>query len=789
MFKNYIKISFRHLWKHKSHVLINLTGLGVGIGMCLLAYLTWKFDYDFDQFHTERERIYRVTSIKKSTQQNCGITSTALAEASEELTGVEAGILIDSRYTTITNGEDSHSERITFTQNDFLDWFNFPLLSGNKDLSKTDYLLITEKMARKYFGQANPLGETLTLYPETDYQKELQITGILKNTPLNSSIRFDFLTNIKNQFDGAGERINTQDWANLTDAVFLVLNPAQSATDIHAQLQTYLPVQNKASSGFQIEQFALQPLTTMAKSAHELRYNTMRTDLNDAMVWGTILMAITLLMTACFNFTNMMVSLAGRRLKEIGVRKVMGSSRQQLVMQLLVEGFIISAASVIIGLLMLKLILPYYNQMWRELDLQLVLWDNPPLIAFLAGMLILTTLLSAAYPAFYISAFSPHHIFRGTTKFSGANWFSRVLLGAQVASAMLGLVVGITFSQNATYQQETDLGFLKEGIQSVYVPDEQTFMAMEQVAQQSPQIKAVAGVQYHIGSGDAITDFTFRGETRESRMIRVGKNYLEAMEIGLHSGRSFNYDLNSDYESSILVNEQFAAEYFQNEDPVGQQILLFDTVRYTVVGVIQNFMQDGFFNPVYPLIVDLTRADRFRHLIVKTDPDQVYATRDYLERNWKQKFPYQPFQHFYQADFMGYGLDITNNVKNMTLTITLISVLLLIAGFTSLLAMDILKRLKEITIRRILGASASHVAFLLGNRFFVVVLINLVIGGFLGLWVAQMALDGIYDIHAGVKVQTPLICAAVMLFVVVLTILIRLFGVLQYDPAKTLSDE
>ncbi|MEM6698119.1 MAG: ABC transporter permease [Bacteroidota bacterium] len=789
MFRNYIKISFRNLWKHKSHVFINLMGLGVGIGMCILAYLTWKFDYDFDRMHQEADRIYRVTTTKQSNHEKYAVSPLPLAAASEEIVGVEESMILDASGVRVTNGEYNNVENVFFTKDNFLKWFNFPLVLGDRNLANSNNLLITERIAKKYFGESNPIGQTLTLYPKTNHQVELTITGVLQNLPLNSSIQFNFVTNIDNQLNEDGKKTNLQNWNRLVDGTFLVLKENAAPAAINEQLQTYLGVQNQANEDWKAERFDLLAVSEMAAHATELRWNMMRPNLNDALIWGSVLMGVMLLLTACFNFTSMMISLAGKRVKEMGLRKVMGGSRKQLIVQLLIEGFIMSVISLAIGILLLKLILPYYNQMWRELDLQLILWSNPTLIAFLVGMLLLTTFLAAFYPAFYISAFSPTQIFREKVKFSGSSLFSRILLGIQVTTAMMGLVIGITFSQNAKYQEETDLGFQKDGIQSIRTPNEQTFLAMKQAAEQSPYVEVVAGTRSVMGGGNTPRrEFKLRGENQETDLMLVGKDYLELMEIEMNDGRSFDYNLMSDYERVVLVNEKFASDYFPNEDPIGQQIALYDTMQFTIAGVVKNFLKDGFFNPMRPLIIDLdNQPANFRYLMVKTQPENLLATRDYLEDQWKERFPYEPFEQSYQYDFAVYGVKITNNVKKMTLTMTIMSVLLLIAGFAALLSMDILKRLKEITIRRILGAQAPHVAYLLGNRFFLIVVLNLVFGGIVGMYVAQKVLDGIYEMHGGVSTQTVIIAALAMLLVVAITISTRLIGVLRNNPAKTLN--
>lgn len=766
-------------------------GLGAALAMCILAYLSWKFDRDFDQFHTKKEHIFRVETIKSGNHDPYGISPIPLAEAAEtQIAGVQAGIMLDSRNMVVSNGKDTDWERIFFTESDFLKYFDFPLVAGQADLDNPNSLLISERLAAKYFGLDDPVGQLLTFDPGEDGRRELTISGVLKNTPFNSSLELDFVTNYQNQTDGSGAVVATDNWAYFADVTFLVLKDPADRQRVTEYLQAFVPVQQAARQNWQAEQFRLDPLPEMAHHAEDLLANALEPSLPSSMIWGCMTMALLLLITACLNFTNMTISLAGKRLKEIGLRKVLGSSRQQLVGQLLTEGFLLSTGGLLIGLLLINQILPYYNQMWRFLDLRLVFADNLPLVFFLLAAVILTTLLAAAYPALYVSGFAPSKIFREKVQLAGSNSFSRILMGVQVAISALAIVTGISFARNADFQLHADLGYRREGIQAIFVPNAQTYQVMEQEVSSWPEVATMAGADFHIGDSAPRVPVRYRqNEEREAEWMQVGSGYLETMQIQLQQGRTFNYDLQSDYTQTALINEKLAREFFPDEDPVGQQIRLRDTLVYTVAGVVGDFMQDNFFDPTRPLVMTMARPERFQYLVVQSRAEDLPAIRSKLDQAWRSHFPDLPFEHYFQNDFIAYSIEISQNVEQMLSVLSLVTLFLTIAGLASLLSLSILKRLKEITIRRILGAGSLHIAYLVSSNFLSIVSISLIAGGVAGLWLSRKLLDSIFQIHAGVSANAVVVATTAILLMVLLTIAGRLLGAVRGNPVKYLKSE
>lgn len=790
MFQNNFKIAFRHLKQHKSHVVINVAGLGFGISACIIAYLLWNFDASFDQFHTKADQLYRINTVKSSNQEMYGVAPAPLAElAKENIAGVNDAIIMDFNWVTMNVGDKTFNQRILFTSPNFLEWFDFEVIAGSNDLTDPGKVLLTEKMVKKFFGDENPIGQNFKLYPELNRQKNLIVSGVIKDHPVNSSIVFDFITNTQNKVDQSGNRFLASNWELWRDAVFIALDEQQSADKIVPQLNQYVAAHQAARPDFNTQQFFLEPLTVMAQHSSSLRQNNFRYDMPAASVWSNIISGILLLLAACLNFSNMTISLAGKRLKEIGVRKVMGSSRNQLMGQLLTESFLICIMGLVLGLALTDVGLEYLNRIWSELDLHLVLADNPPIWAFLAGTVGIATLAAGAYPAFYISAFNPNKIFHGSVKFGGNNLVSKVLLSLQVTIAIIAVIVSLSFYNNAVFQQEADLGFNRTGIQAVWTGDESTFEVFNNEIKQNPMVQNTAGVRHHIGHSCPRHEFDLNGVKNEAEYMEIGENYLSVMDIPVLQGRGFDKQLETDFQTAILINEKFANDYFKNQDPIGQEITFFDTLNCKVIGVVGNFMQDNFFDPLRPLVLKYSKPSRFQYVAVRSEVKNLEAVESALASAWKVHFSNKPFSHQYQDEFIANALEISNNIKTSMMSLAIITLALTITGLFALMSLSILKRMKEIAVRRVLGASISNISYLVNRSYFLIILGGIILGSVIGSMAAFQFLNGIYSIHAGVSSAVTLVAGSLILLAVATTIGIKIWQVMRMNPAEVLKGD
>ena len=790
MYQNYFKTALRHLKAHKAHVAINVIGLSLGLAGCIISYLLWQYDAEFDQFHTKAAQIYRVNTVKTLNQETYGVAPAPLAAlAKTNITGVEDAIAMDFSWEAVSVGRQSFNEDILFTEGNFLDWFDFKLAQGTANLIDPGAILLTERMAKKYFGTDNPIGETITLYGETDWQKDLIVTGVIKDFPKNSSIHFNFITNFKNKVSPNGNVLAIEDWKQWREGIFLAVNESESIEQITTEVNQYVAAHQAARPDFNTLKFNLDPLTTMAQHSSTLRWNNFRYDMPAASIWSNVISCLLLLFAACLNFANMTVSLSGKRLKEIGVRKVMGGSQRQLIGQLLTESFLVCLLSLVLALGITDIWSDWINRMWAELDLNLVLLNNPAIWAFLTITIIVTTLAAGAYPAFYISSFNPNKIFHGAVKFGGSNWVSKILLSVQVTIALIAVVVSLTFYRNAVFQQTTDLGFNRDAIQAVWTGDEQTFTVFNNQIKQNPLVTQTAGVRYHIGDSCPRYDFDLNGEKHEAEYMEIGENYLSVMDIPVLKGRPFDPKKETDFQNAILINKKFADSHFANVDPIGQEVTFFDTLNCKVIGVVGDFMQDNFFDPLRPLALKYSKPERFQYVAVRSEVKDLAAVETVLAGIWKTQFPNRLFSHRYQDEYLHNALEINDNIKASMMLLAFITLALTITGLFALMSLSILKRMKEIAVRRVLGASISNISYILNKHYLLIILGGILVGGGVGSWLSSIFLDGIYSIHAGISSSVMIIAGGITLLAVGITIAIKIFHVMQMNPAEVLKGD
>ncbi|HET9280132.1 MAG TPA: FtsX-like permease family protein, partial [Flavitalea sp.] len=461
MFENFFKIVIRNLSRYKAYTLINVIGLGIGIAAMVWGYQNYKFSFSFDNFHADRDIVFRGLTSKEGADGKSGIFPMAVVNAAKnDFAGIRETVLLDSRGLNIkpANGE-TFSEQVHFTNPSFFNVFTFPLVSGNHNLTDRSAVLITEKIAKKYFGNESAIGKTLTFYAGDSNAIALEVKGVLRDIPMNSTIRFNILTNFDNQLKPDGTKILPDDWKWFVDAAFFKVSNPADAISLERSLQKYIPVQNKWRDDWKVSGFKLLSLRKSALLSEFVSSNNLFERPEDSAAYGPFVLAFLILLSACLNFSNTTVARSNSRLKEIGMRKVMGSTHRNLILQMLMECAMIVLAAIMLSAVFNSWWLPAFNKMFVFVDVQADYLHDYNLLLYLLAMLIATTLLAGAYPAFYISRFNPSTIFRGTVKFGGSNLFSRLMLGLQVAISIITVIAGIAFARNAEFQRTFDFGY------------------------------------------------------------------------------------------------------------------------------------------------------------------------------------------------------------------------------------------------------------------------------------------------------------------------------------------
>jgi len=355
--------------------------------------------------------------------------------------------------------------------------------------------------------------------------------------------------------------------------------------------------------------------------------------------------------------------------------------------------------------------------------------------------------------------------------------------------AIIAVVVSLSFYNNAVFQQEADLGFNRTGIQTVWTGDESTFEVLNNEIQQNPMVQGAAGVRHHVGASCPRHEFDLNGVKYEAEYMEIGKDYLSVMDIPVLQGRAFDQQLETDFQTAILINEKFANDYFKNQDPIGQEVTFFDTLNCKVIGVVGNFMQNNFFDPLRPLVLKFSKPNRFQYIAVRSEARNLEAVETALASTWKVHFSNRPFEHLYQDEFIANALEISNNIKTSMMTLAIITLALTITGLFALVSLSILKRMKEIAVRRVLGASISNISFLVNRSYFFIILVGILLGSVVGGMAAFQFLNGIYSIHAGISSAVVGVAASITLLAVGSTIGIKIWQVMRMNPAEVLKGD
>jgi putative ABC transport system permease protein len=791
MFKNISKIVLRNLWKYKGYTFINIIGLGIGIAAMVWGFQTYQYSFSFDKFHKDIDNVYRVVTYKDGADGMKGIFPMAAVQAAKnDFPGIAETVRLDGDWMNVkADKAEAFNEHVHFTDASFFSFFNFPLVAGSNDINDKTAVLLTEKTAKKYFGNANPLGKTLLFYAGQPYATPLTVKGVIKNIPVNSTILFEFITNFDNLRKPDGTIITADNWKWFLDAAyFKIANPAD-AKGLAEKLKKYLPLQNKAREDWKVAGYKLLSLRENASLSNAIDDNGFFERPSDSAAYGPLVLAFLLLLSACLNFSNTTVARANQKLKEIGMRKVMGGTQGQLVTQLLLECAFIVFVAILLSVLFDTWWLPVFNNMFSFINVQADYLHDRGLQIFLVITLLLTSLLAGAYPAFYITRFKPSSIFRGNVKFGGSNIFSRLMLGLQISIAIITVVAGMGFTRNAEFQKHYDYGYNLENTMGVFVKDKNSFDAIKNEMAAVPQVTAVTGARNHIGFGSWARVAEAEGIKKETRYFEVGIDYINVMKLKMAAGRGFDKENESDYNSAILITQKMAAMYGWNDQQALNKQMHIDTVTYTVVGVLKDFNYNTLFDPMEPVAMKLTREDKYSCLILQAKQGDLTKVYEQMKKAWQKLFPLEPFRGFYQNEITAESYRVSNSIATIFSWFSFVSILLTATGLFALVSLTVLKKMKEIAIRKVAGANPRHILMLISKGYFWIFILAAIIGTAAGYALTKLLLDLIFKVNAGIGSNTLLYAVMMLFLIAVVTTGIKVWQAVRTNPVKMLRSE
>jgi len=791
MLKNYLIVTFRTLLKNRIFTLINIAGLGIALAVCIVAFFNHMFNYEFDRTHLNFREIYRVTCFRdmEGREQEYGIVPATLGlEIKKDIPGVERAARAIRSGSPVKVGEDIFPAQVSYVDPEFLDIFTFPEVMGDtRSISGRGNVILSQTMAKTLFGDENPLGKTISIVNDKNKEFTYSVGGVFADLPENSSFRIDILSHIDNFL--LMRQVNDADWKMWVTALFIQVRDKALIPSITRALKNYLPVQNRAREDFRINRFNLVPLKDVGESTRNIWSSGLFPSLHPAALIAPTVMAIFILLIACFNFANTSIATFGRRLKEIGLRKTFGGQKSQLITQFMSETFIICMLAMIAGVAISEFLVPAYSSLWNYMNIELTFGKYPFFWIFLFLLLLTTGFVAGVYPAIYVSSFTPVNILRGTSHFRGSGKLSSVLLTIQFAISLTALVMGIVFAKNADYQRTLDLGYDRDKLIVVPIaPDLFTSFRNEIIS--NPRIIAAEGTNNHIGWGSYRRPVKDEQKQLEVDVMDIGPGYAQTMGLRLKSGRLFDKErAEADRtNNSIVVNQKLVNDFGWN-DAVGKTVTLYDTTTLTVIGVVEDFYIGGLWEAIEPAILRLAGSDQYGVLAVRAEPGDIHEVLEFINSKWKELAGNYLFGGRLQEDLMQEEKSINGSILKVNLFLAVVATILSLIGMYNLVSLDIIRRTKEVGIRKIQGASVPSIMLLVSKKFLIVLVIASLLGCAGGYYMSVMLLDSIWDYFVDIKAGILISAALLMFIVTVLTISIKVTVAAMRNPVDSLRYE
>jgi ABC-type antimicrobial peptide transport system permease subunit len=793
MIKTFLLLTYRNLLKNKFFVLINVLGLGTTLACSIVAYFNYRFEADFNQNHKNIDKIYKVNIFREinGKEQRYGMSPLSLAPAlGETAVGAESTVRYTTNQVSIRQGNETDSKifanRVAFVDKGFFDMFTFPVRWGSiSSFADVNSIILSRETAERYFGDVNPVGQSVTLFNEQSQPIEFKIGAVLEHIPENSLISFNAVTIINNFI--SFYKTDEMSWKNWIGATFLMIPNKDNVADIEKQINGFTVIQNRARLDWQITRFELMSLNQYTKISRDVWGNWLGANLHPAQILGPLIMSILILLLAAFNYMNTSISIANTRLKEIGVRKVMGSTRSQLIAQFLGENAMVCFLALIVSLIISIFLLDEYNKMWPYMSLKMDLAGNVGFWIFLAFLLVFTSILAGSYSAFYISSFKPVEVFRRSYKLKEGGWLSKVLLWFQITVSIIALIAGFVFTQNASFQESLDMGYDMDKVIVVPLASGVDAKQLKATYESNPDVKAISFTSQHIGWGGYTRTLEYNDKKIEGRVMEVGTNYLRTMGIRFMEGRGFDSDYETSDVGTSVVLDKLAAEEFGIVDPIGQTIKL-DTLTLKIIGVTDNFFMN-FWNKPVPIVFWMRTPEPFSLLVVRTENEVRKSVFDFLKATWEEQVPFIPFSGFEQVDVNTEANDVNRHITNINLFLAVIAIVLSSVALYTLVSLNILKRIKEIGVRSVLGSSHFGINFLISKPFLIIALFASVSGGVGGYYLAHLLLSSLWPISVPISIVSiafPICFTLVLAYAIIST---KVYLTLLRNPVESLRYE
>ncbi len=796
MIKNLLLIALRSFKKDKWYNLLNILGLTIGITFTLFLIFYIADELNYDRYHKNADRIFRIASYLQERDKNTNwtLTQRPLAAAlKKDYPEVEESVRFFSKERTLFkfNDHSFYETKVYYTDSNIFRVFSYPFVEGNPAhaLDQPNTIVISKSLADKYFGKNTPaVGKTLkTVY---DLYK---VTGVIEDLPRNSHLLFDMLISSSTLLKGKQD--NPDNWGNFNNFTYVLLKPGSSAGAFNKKLA---PMYDKYMAAlfarFNVKMhYGVQPITAihlhsdLEREPEELG--------SMSYIWIFSAVAFFMLLIACINYMNLTTARSAQRAKEIAIRKVAGSTKKQLVLQFLSESLLTAFVAVLLSVLLVILLLPAFNSISGKVFSPATLLQ-PFNILLLGCIILFTGLVGGSYPAFYLASFKPVSILKGSlSKASGNVNLRRTLVVLQFSISMVMLICTWVVYSQLLYLHKRDLGFSKDQVMTVVIntgEDERSkIFAMNNELRKLPGITVVGTGNGYPGSGNIDLNMfsvqTANGYVNKAvECYNIDENFLGSLHMQIMQGRNFSGP--SDTLHSILVNEAMVKQ-FGWDNALGKRVKFPDdtSARYLeVVGVIRNFNQKALYNAIAPLL--LFYAPNGNMIQVKMNGSDTKTVIGQVAGTWKKYFPELPFEYkFLDEDFNSqYAADQKRG--KIFAAFSILTILITCLGLLGLTAFTTQQKQKEISIRRVMGASILEVVTLITKNYLWLALIAAAIA-FPVAWYFMNNWLNIFPYNTGLSVFPFILSALVIVITATATASFHSAKAALTKPAKVLKTE
>lgn len=794
MIRNYFKLAFRNLAKHKMFSIINVLGLSAGMTACFLIALYVHFELTYDAFNKKADRIYRLsTDIGYSgSTLHYSISSWPFGpNLQNDFPDIEAFTRISKENYLFRKGDLKFNETQTILADSSLfQIFDLELLQGNPKtaLQAPFSVVLTESTAKKYFGESDPMGQMLLVGDAGD---AAQVTGIIREPPVNSQINGNIFISMTTHTQHYNTAVN-EEWANFGTTTYLLLkpgiDPAVLASKFPAFLERHVGTflrQEKVSFAF-----VLEPLLDIY--LHSDREAEQSGNLTN--IYTFTIIAVFILLIACINFVNLTTARSLERAREVGVRKAIGAAKSALARQFISESLLMSSLSFIFAVLLSAALIPLFNGLSGK-TISNGISDELPFVGILFGASLLIGLASGIYPALVLSSFEPVKVLKGKFTTSGKGNFLRKGLVTVQFAISIALIIGtmIVYTQ-VDYMRSHDLGFSKD--QTLVIPSGtgSARQALKSALQHLNGVRSVAASSSVPGGENSDAHSTIENSQGEMQVAtldvyQVDFDFIPQYGLTLVAGRPFSNEFTTDSTKALVINEAAAKllGYASPEQAIGKKFSQWDR-EGIVIGVVKDFNFKSLREKVRPLTFRLLDAWNGNWLSVKMNGNRVHQTLEAIEAQWKIQRPERPFSYFFLDEFYDRQYRTDVRFQELFIHFAVLAIVISCLGLLGLASFSTVQRTKEIGVRKVMGASAASIVGLLSKDFLQLVGIAFVIAAPLSWFAMHRWLEGFAyktDIRAWIFVAAGLLST----FVALATISFQSIRAALMNPVKSLRSE